>query len=259
MQDGSDIESSGNYHAFRDCVFAAIVDRSAAPTRYKKSTAKRRKSTAEQQDPSTGTDNLPAGDPSELADFSNYIASEIFPSLPDDLQTISPTAVKASDPTTATYSLPLTLTTLETITALLPPTVADTLTAYGYITPPASDTTTFLNPILSAYITTATAAPPPPSSTRTSECELCLRDWIPLTYHHLIPRSTHARVLKRGWHPESDLQNVAWLCRACHSFVHRTIGNEELAREWYTVELLAERDDVRKWVGWVGGVRWKKR
>jgi hypothetical protein len=40
--------------------------------------------------------------------------------------------------------------------------------------------------------------------------------------------------------------------------VHRCAGNEELARDWYTVELLRGREDVQRWVEWVGRVRWKK-
>jgi hypothetical protein len=52
---------------------------------------------------------------------------------------------------------------------------------------------------------------------------------------------------------------VAWLCRACHSFVHGLASNEELAREWWSVENLLGREDVRRWAGWVGGVRWKAR
>lgn len=65
------------------------------------------------------------------------------------------------------------------------------------------------------------------------------------------------KVLKRGWHPEDQLQNVAWLCRACHTFVHHVASNEELAKEWFTVEALLERDDVVRFAGWVGKVRWK--
>lgn len=55
------------------------------------------------------------------------------------------------------------------------------------------------------------------------------------------------------------LNKVAWLCGACHSFVHRMASNEELAREWHDVERILERDDVHRWKGWVGGVRWKKK
>lgn len=36
------------------------------------------------------------------------------------------------------------------------------------------------------------------------------------------------------------LGSVAWLCRACHSFVHRLAGNEELAKGLYTVDLIKE-------------------
>lgn len=67
----------------------------------------------------------------------------------------------------------------------------------------------------------------------------------------------HAKVVKRGWHTEDQLENVAWLCRACHSFVHRVASNEELAREFYSVERLLGREDVVRFAGWAGRVRWK--
>lgn len=258
-----------NFQTFRDCIFEAIVNKSSASPRTKKKPATRRRQSQTSSSASNAVaDSITATayanndpDPAELADFSDYLATEIFSSLPPPLRTINHITVK--DPTISSaaeaYSLPLTLTTLEDITSLLPPTVPDTLTAYALTNPPRSDTTTFLSPILTSYISSATRPPPAPSSTRTSACELCERDWIPLTYHHLIPKAVHARVVKRGWHPQEKLNDVAWLCRACHSFVHRVAGNEELAREWFTVERLRGREDVRKWVGWVGGVRWKKR
>jgi hypothetical protein len=36
-------------------------------------------------------------------------------------------------------------------------------------------------------------------------------------------------------------------------------SNEELAREWHDIETIREREDVQRWSGWVGSVRWKKR
>lgn len=69
----------------------------------------------------------------------------------------------------------------------------------------------------------------------------------------------HAKAVKRGWHREEDLNNVAWLCRACHSFVHRFKGHEELAREYFTVESLLGAEEVSRFAGWVGRVRWKAR
>jgi 5-methylcytosine-specific restriction endonuclease McrA len=138
------------------------------------------------------------------------------------------------------------------------PSINDSLTTYGLL-PETLSFLLFLNPILTAYVTTTTSPPPIWSTTRGTCCELCARSWINLTYHHLIPKSVHAKVLKRGWHEEWELNKVAWLCRACHSFVHRVATNEELARDFYSVELLSEREDVARFVGWVGNVRWKSR
>jgi hypothetical protein len=150
--------------------------------------------------------------------------------------------------------------TATSILAPLPPSIADTLHTYSYLRPEQT-LQEFLAPILQSFTSALTTAPPPPSSTKelATECEICAREHIPLTYHHLIPRSVHAKVLKRGWHTEDQLNNVAWLCRACHSFVHSCASNEELAREWWSVERLVEREDVRGFAKWVGGVRWKKR
>lgn len=55
------------------------------------------------------------------------------------------------------------------------------------------------------------------------------------------------------------LENVAWICRACHSFVHQVASNEELAKDFYTVDLLRDREDVQKFALWVGKIRWKAR
>jgi len=159
-----------------------------------------------------------------------------------------------------TYSLPLTTTTTSEILNTIDASTADTLYTYA-ILPPSTQLPEFLTPVMTAYLTTLTTAPPPPSATRSlaTACEICDRDWVPLTYHHLIPRFVHAKVLKRGWHTEDKLDSVAWLCRACHSFVHRVANHEELAREYYTVDLLLGRDDVMAFAKWVGKVRWKAR
>lgn len=160
------------------------------------------------------------------------------------------------------YSLPLDTATMEDLVRPLPLTITDSLRSYGLI---ADDTETerFLEAIFSAYIATTTSPPaeytPEVSATRPDGCEICQREHVPLTYHHLIPRQMHAKAVKRGWHREWQLNKVAWLCRACHSYVHKIATNEELAREWYSVELLTERDDVQKWAHWVGRVRWKAR
>jgi hypothetical protein len=146
---------------------------------------------------------------------------------------------------------------LESLMAAIPVSVSESLSVYGMIPEPLDLASNFLRPIITDYIASVTTGPPSWASTRTDACEICDRDWIPLSYHHLIPREVHAKVLKRGWHEEWMLNSVAWLCRACHSFVHRMASNEELAREYYTVERILERDDVQDWAKWVRRVRWK--
>lgn len=250
-----------NYDQFRDIVSSALIERIQKPQKGRPS--KQRKRAKPANDESTADNNrneTQEANVDDLSDFSDYIASIAFDSIPPELQTITHRIWSDHPSLQEEYALPLTSNDIsEKITPTLDPEVSESLTTYGILTPPAEDITTFLAPILTTYLTSTTAAPPPPSTTRASECEICGRDWVPLTYHHLIPRFVHAKAIKRGWHRQEDLQNVAWLCRACHSFVHRVLGHEELARDYFTVERLVAREEVRSFAGWVGRVRWKAR
>ena len=140
----------------------------------------------------------------------------------------------------------------------MPTSVVDSVEAYGFL-PRSTDLSKLVSSVVKEYIAIVTAAPPIWSHTRASACEICDRGWIPLTYHHLIPKQIHEKALKRHWHDEWKLDSVAWLCRACHSFVHRLASNEELAKDLWTVDLLMEREEVRAWAKWIGRVRWKAR
>jgi hypothetical protein len=189
-----------------------------------------------------------------------YLAEEIFNNLPAEIQDLShsPSSVDGNDNSTLVerLNLPSTWLEFEELSHAMSGSVSDTLSTYDL-----PDAAVVLSSTLPDYYSTATASPVEPrwKATRTEACQLCEREWIPLTYHHLIPRSTHAKVLKKGWHDELDLNRVAWLCAACHKFVHRVEPNEELARYWNTVERLRERDDVQKFVAWVRKIRWKKK
>lgn len=252
-----------NSEQFKDILSAALIEKIQNPKKGRGNKQRKRGKNA-----NIGTaavndqDAASEADAEELSEFSDYIASMVFESLPPELQTITHRIWAESPGLQEKYTLPLTSNDIsDKITPTLDPEASDSLTTYGILTPPAEDMTTFLAPILTTYLTSATAPPPPPSATRatTTGCEICGRGWVPLTYHHLIPRMVHAKALKRGWHREEDLQAVAWLCRACHSFVHRLAGHEELAREYYTVGRLLARDEVRSFAAWVGRVRWKAR
>jgi len=190
--------------------------------------------------------------------LSQYLANEIFATLPDDLRTLSYGSIQNDAELAEKYSTPLDTAVYDSILNTLSPTVADSLVSYSLLLP-SMDMGRMLEPIFTSYIATVASAPPEHTpTTRGSECEICDRQHLPLTYHHLIPRQMHTKAVKRGWAKDWELQKVAWLCRACHSFVHRIASNEELARELNSMDKLIEREDVQSWAKWVGRIRWKK-
>lgn len=259
-------EASGNYQTFRECVSEIIIQQLApvvaAPQR-KKRGSKSRRSVVNPQTSNEADTFSATSDVADLAEFIEYVAEDIFGSLPVALRDLSYATMRNDETIAAAYTTPLPVSTLEEVAALLPPSALDSLTAYGILSPScdAHDLNKkLLDPLMSSYTTAVTTPPPAVTpTTRATACEICDRDWIPLTYHHLIPRSTHDRVMKRGWHEEWRLNSVAWLCRSCHSMVHRLESNESLARNYYSVDLLLEREEVRSFAQWVSKVRWKAR
>ena len=254
-----------NYALFRDCLSTTLLQPLGSepeqPKRRRRGKAGAKGTYTAPAASSTPVFN-PEQDAEELADFADYLATEIFESLPEKLQSLEYKLWRESTDLQEQYSIPLTKDSLSQLN--LPPSIVETLTTYNLIsTDPLSKSNlpsspgAFLLPILTAYLTPLTTPPPATKATRTDACELCERPWIPLSYHHLIPRFVHEKAVKRGWHREEDLQNVAWLCGACHRFVHRFKNHEELARNYYTVELLLEEEEVRRFAAWVGKLRWK--
>ncbi|KAJ6441241.1 HNH endonuclease [Purpureocillium lavendulum] len=267
-------EDSPNYAVFRDCLSTTLLRaqatdqtagskkrRRARPTRTGNGAAR-----ATQGRPQTLSPDPPSPDPQqdaeELADFIDYLAGSIFDALPDGLREADYRSWRESEELQAQFALPLTRESLAVLD--LPPPIPETLVTYGLVAadatadsplPPSPEA--FLAPILTAYLESATTPPPATQATRTDACELCGRSWIPLSYHHLIPRFVHEKAVKRGWHRKEDLQNVAWLCGACHRFVHHFRGHEDLARDYYTVERLLAEDEVRRFAAWAGTLRWK--
>lgn len=270
-------ETQHNRGLFGDCLSGPLVHRSAGgqvkPSRKRKPKG-RRNCIKPVKDEAEG-EHLDKEYAVELADFIDvkkndprkvcsmlmvfqYLATEIFDSFPRELQSLSYSAAQNDSRLAEMFTDPISSASLDRIMTNVPSSVAESLETYGLLEE-QSDFPKFLAPILQEYVNAATAAPPIWSTTRTTACEICEREWIPLSYHHLIPKQTHAKAVKRGWHEEWRLNSVAWLCRACHSFVHRIASNEELAREYWTVERLMGREDVIAWAKWVGKVRWKAR
>ncbi|KAI3576842.1 hypothetical protein IWW34DRAFT_821205 [Fusarium oxysporum f. sp. albedinis] len=243
-----------NYALFRDCLSTTLLQpASSAPDPPKR--RRRGKNTGAPHVTSTPAPD-PEKDAEELAEFVDYLATEIFDNLPEELQDLEYRTWREDEALQEQYSLPLTKDSLLLFN--LPPSVIETLTTYNLISADPyveshlpSSPESFLLPILTSYITPLIEPPPATRSTRADACELCSRSWVPLSYHHLIPRFVHEKAVKRGWHRKEDLQNVAWLCGACHRFVHHFKTHEELARDYYTVELLLDEDEVQRWASWV--------
>lgn len=281
-----------NYENFRECLSEVVIQRLSAPQKAtRRRAAKGRKSSKSlekggscaEAKATSMDDEIVTNDAGDLAEFIDvqhpkslrqmivdhhiqYLASEIFLALPPSLRTLDHNSFEKTPSLADMYADPIPASTVESIVSILPVSATESLASYlipsnSVEEAPASAITPLITDLLTAYISVSTTAPPPPSSTRpaTNACEICDRTQLPLTYHHLIPRAVHAKVLKRNWHPKEKLDSVAWLCRACHSFVHRCASNEELAKEYFTIEMLLERDDVRAFAAWVGRVRWKAR
>ncbi|CAK7236986.1 hypothetical protein SBRCBS47491_009823 [Sporothrix bragantina] len=219
------------------------------------------------------TKDNPADDANDLAEFVDYLARETFDLLPEDLRTLAHHAWVADAALRSKYGEaedgstsggvpvpgPLNAARVtEVLPGLEPSPVADSMQAYGVVDENKT-AAEIVAPALSSYLVAAAAAPPPPRSTRDQAdgCEICGRDWLPLSYHHLIPRFVHAKVVKRGWHRADELQNVAWLCGACHRRVHRFANHEDLARYYYTVERLLAEPEMQRYAAWASRLRWK--
>ncbi|KAI0844906.1 hypothetical protein F5Y00DRAFT_185667 [Daldinia vernicosa] len=252
-----------NYEIFRDCLSTALIEKISRPEPKPKRRSKSKKRTSSSPASTQDTADTDLNNADDLVDFVDYIATETFRALPKELKTVDYHEYTKDATLQARFAhrLPLTGADTPTILPTLDPAIADSLSTYSITSEPTQGPDEFLAPILTAFLSSLGTPPRAPRATLLDAdgCELCGRDWVPLSYHHLIPRFVHDKAVKRGWHRAEDLENVAWLCGACHRFVHRFAGHEELARRYYTVELLMGEEGVRRWVDWVGRLRWKGR
>ena len=79
-------------------------------------------------------------------------------------------------------------------------------------------------------------------------CPMCERE-AKLTKHHLIPRTMHAKYIKKGF-TKAHLNTCVDICRKCHSAVHRLYPEPVLAAEYDTAEKLMADPRVQKWMAY---------
>jgi len=250
-----------NYGIFRDSLAQVLMDRLT-----RQSTRESQRNRRRAKGRKRGSQCVSLGEAEkqeaaeDLVDFIEYIASSLFDDLPDELRNMTYHEWAQNKALQERYALPLTGSNISDVGLRPDPSTVESLDAYG-ITDDTQGADELLAPVLTSYVTTVSTPPPAPALTRASvtACEMCGRDWVKLTYHHLIPRMVHAKAVKRGWHRPEELQNVAWLCAACHGAVHRFASHEDLARHYYTVPLLLQQDDIVKFAEWASRLRWKKK
>ena len=81
-------------------------------------------------------------------------------------------------------------------------------------------------------------------------CELCGCE-AAHNFHHLIPRTLHSNKWFKKRYSRADLSKGIEVCWECHKTIHRLIPSEkELGRNYYTLELLKEHEEVAKYVEW---------
>lgn len=71
-------------------------------------------------------------------------------------------------------------------------------------------------------------------------CELCKRQPIDLTIHHLIPKEEGGR-----------FSDTAQICIPCHKQVHFLYTNTELAALYSTVDSLKHAPEMKKFISWL--------
>ncbi|CAM9613253.1 unnamed protein product [Phaeothamnion confervicola] len=89
------------------------------------------------------------------------------------------------------------------------------------------------------------------------ECGLCGRE-MPLTRHHLYPRTTHKRLKRKGMEM-ATLTRCVDICRPCHSAVHRAHDEDTLAASYHTLAALRADPSVARFAAWAAKQRATRR
>jgi 5-methylcytosine-specific restriction endonuclease McrA len=78
-------------------------------------------------------------------------------------------------------------------------------------------------------------------------CALCQRKVSMITYHHLIPKQ------KGGKHTDT-----VPLCQPCHTTLHLTFTNRQLADEYNKIDKLKAAEPLQKYLNWISSKRLEK-
>lgn len=83
-------------------------------------------------------------------------------------------------------------------------------------------------------------------------CELCGRNDIEVTRHHLIPKTRHSNKRNQKLSDRDEVRSrMADLCRPCHGFIHKVLTEKQMELEFNTVEALRAHPEIAKFAEWV--------
>lgn len=82
----------------------------------------------------------------------------------------------------------------------------------------------------------------------TDSCALCGLE-RPLSFHHLIPKKNHRNkwFRKRFTREEMNTRGI-YVCRPCHSYVHKVLSEKELGRAFTTRAALLGHPLIQRFV-----------
>lgn len=159
---------STNFSTLRECLTAPII-RKATLSAQKSQKARKGVFNKAARD-NTDTDT------SELSDFIDYLATELWPLLSARLQS-------------ADYNAFLEDASIKDLESFnlksIPLSFSESLIGYDLVVDD-DDVEKLIVAVMEDYVDAICAPPPVWVETRTKECEICERN-VPLSYHHLIP------------------------------------------------------------------------
>lgn len=89
-----------------------------------------------------------------------------------------------------------------------------------------------------------------PKGGEEGKCELC-GNIKTLSFHHLIPRSTHKnKWFRKNFTKDEMLLKGLKVCRGCHSFLHKTYTEKELGKNFNTKEKILSDEKLMKYISW---------
>jgi len=82
-------------------------------------------------------------------------------------------------------------------------------------------------------------------------CEICKREGVALTKHHLIPRACHKNKRIKKEYTVAQMNKGIMICRPCHDCIHGLFTEKTLASSYNTLEDLQKDEGIQSFVDFI--------